>query len=140
MVKKKPKRRAGHPGAIIDWDMVGKYLQAQCSATGIAGLIGIDRDTLYNRCKKDLNMDFSAFSQLKKSEGQELLREKQFSAAISGNTTMQIWLGKQYLGQKDKGDITSGDKPLDQKLTVVVDTSETAEMLKKLRNYGSKTD
>jgi hypothetical protein len=36
-------------------------------------------------------------------------------------------------------DLTSGDKPLKQELTVVVDKSETAEMLKKLRD-GSKVD
>ena len=29
-----------------------------------------------------------------------------------GNVTMQIWLGKQRLGQKDKHDVTSADQAL----------------------------
>ncbi len=36
----------------------------------------------------------------------------QWKAAKAGNVTMQIWLGKQLLGQKDKSDVTSGDQPL----------------------------
>ena len=30
------------------------------------------------------------------------LRRQQFKSAEAGNVTMQIWLGKQYLGQTDK--------------------------------------
>lgn len=101
--KIKVKRRtAGRPEAIIDWIKVGKYLQAQCSAVGIAGLFGISVDTLYVRCEKDNNIDFSAFSAQKKSEGKELLRAKQFEIAMGGNVSMGIWLGKQYLEQRDK--------------------------------------
>jgi hypothetical protein len=90
------------PKADIDWKKVGKLLQAQCSAVGIASMFGISTDTLYLRCKQDLKMDFTAFSAEKKSEGVELLRAKQYETAFGGNVTMQIWLGKQYLGQRDK--------------------------------------
>ena len=34
------------------------------------------------------------------------LRRKQFETALAGNVTMMVWLGKQYLGQKDKTEIT----------------------------------
>lgn len=104
--------KSGRPKANIDWDKVGKYLQAQCNATGIAGLLGISTDTLYLRCKQDLNMDFTAFSELKKAEGKELLRAKQFSVAMEGDKTMLVWLGKQHLGQKDRSDVTTDDKPI----------------------------
>ena len=90
------------PKADIDWKKVGKLLQAQCSAVGIASMFGISTDTLYLRCKQDLKMDFTAFSAEKKSEGVELLRAKQYETAFGGNVTMQIWLGKQYLGQRDQ--------------------------------------
>jgi len=33
----------------------------------------------------------------------------QFKAALNGNPTMLIWLGKQYLGQRDRPDITGPD-------------------------------
>jgi len=40
------------------------------------------------------------------------------------------------LGLADKSDITSGDKPLKQNLTIIVDSPETAETLKKLRDHA----
>ena len=77
-------------------------LEAGCTAVGIADSLGIDRVTLYNRCPQDNNLAFSAFAQLKKAKGDDLLRLKQFQTAMEGNVTMQIWLGKQRLGQSDK--------------------------------------
>ena len=93
------------PKVDIDWDKVGKLLQAHCSAVGIASMLGISTDTLYLRCKQDLNVDYTAFSADKRAEGIELLRAKQYQTAMDGNVTMQIWLGKQYLGQKDKQEV-----------------------------------
>jgi len=95
-------KKPGRPKADIDWNQVGKLLEAGGSAVGIAASIGIIEDTLYNRCKTDLKMDFSAFSQQKKAKGDELLRTKQFQVAMTGDKTMLIWLGKQRLGQSDK--------------------------------------
>jgi hypothetical protein len=37
------------------------------------------------------------------------LRRKQFEAAMNGNTTILIWLGKQYLGQRDKREMSGPD-------------------------------
>jgi hypothetical protein len=112
MQKQPAKRGAGRPKAIIDWEYVGKMLEAGGFATGIAATIGCTEDTLYNRCKTDLKMDFSAFSQQKKAKGDEQLRVKQFKTAMSdrqGSVTMQIWLGKQRLNQSDKSEITGKD-------------------------------
>jgi len=103
------RKTAGRPEAIIDWNKVTKYLQAQCDSVGIAGLLGISVDTLYNRCKRDNNLDYSAFAAQKKSEGKELLRGKQYSVAMEGDKTMLVWLGKQYLMQSDKQELTGKD-------------------------------
>ena len=35
--------------------------------------------------------------------GRESLRRKQFELAMEGDKSMLVWLGKQYLGQKDPG-------------------------------------
>lgn len=94
--------RPGRPKAIIDWNMVGKMLEAGCTAEGIAATIGIDRDTLYIRCRTDHNQDFSAFAQEKRAKGDELLRQKQMQVAMRGDKTMLIWLGKQRLGQSEQ--------------------------------------
>lgn len=100
---KQPEQKgAGRPFAVIDWRKVARYLQAQCNTTEIAGILGICPDTLYVRCPQDNKMEYSAWSALKKAEGLELIRAKQFDTAMAGDRTMLIWLGKQLLGQKDQ--------------------------------------
>ena len=94
--------KTGRTPAVIDWDTVGKLLEAGCSGESIATQFGVHRTTLYNRCKADLGLTFSTLSQQKKMLGDNLLRAKQYQTAMSGNVTMQIWLGKQRLGQTDK--------------------------------------
>ena len=100
--KSKAKRPVGRPKVDIDWDKVGKMLEAGATAEGIAATIGIDRSQLYRRCEADNNVVFTTFSQEKRAKGDELLRTKQFQVAMSGDKTMLIWLGKQRLGQAEK--------------------------------------
>lgn len=95
-------RKAGRPKATIDWQKVDVYLKAGCSGAGIAGLLGIHPNTLYETCKRDKKCDLSAYSQQKREVGLDMIRFKQFDKAMKGDTSMLIWLGKQYLGQKDK--------------------------------------
>ncbi len=95
----------GRRKADIDWDRVGEMFEAECTVEGVAATIGVDRDTLYKRCKTDLKSDLSTFKQQKKARGDEMLRELQIKTAKAGNVTMQIWLGKQRLGQSDKSEI-----------------------------------
>lgn len=96
----------GRRKADIDWDRVGEMFEADCTVEGVAATIGVDRDTLYKRCKLDLKSDLSTFKQQKKAKGDEMLRELQIRTAKAGNVTMQIWLGKQRLGQVDKSEST----------------------------------
>lgn len=128
------------PKTKIDWNKVDKLLQAQCVGTGIAEILGVHPDTLYRACQEDNKIGFAEYSANKKGEGLELLRAKQFQTAMAGDKTMQIWLGKQYLNQKDKTDTTSGDEPLKSDIHVIVDSSETAKLLKELRDGISKAD
>jgi hypothetical protein len=97
------------PKAEIDWEKVNNYLKAQCDGAAIARLLGIHPDTLYLRCQAEFNMGFSEYSQQKKAEGVEMLKMKMYADAVNGNTSMQIWLSKQYAGFKDKQDITSNN-------------------------------
>ena len=88
----------------IDWNIVDQLLQAGCNGTEIAANIGICPDTLYRRCEKDKGIGFAVYAQEKRASGDSLLRASQFKNALKGNTSMQIWLGKQRLGQRDNPD------------------------------------
>lgn len=65
----------------------------------------MDADTLALRVKEIYGRRFSEVFKEKKKAGTISLRAAQFQKAIKEkNPTMQIWLGKQYLGQTDKID------------------------------------
>lgn len=63
----------------------------------------VSRDTLDRRCKEKFDMTFAEYvAQRHEATAKPKLRKLQWQAAEAGNVTMQIWLGKQMLGQKDK--------------------------------------
>jgi hypothetical protein len=87
----------------LDWDQIGKWLEAGCSGSEIADVLGCHENTIYDRCKIDLGLDFMAFKAKNKAKGMKSLRLAQYeSAVIDKDRGMQIWLGKQWLGQTDK--------------------------------------
>lgn len=111
--KEPAKLKAGRSGLQIDWTVVDDHLRSHCDGVGIAGILGVSPMTLYRAVKKKFGVNFEAYQQQKRSEGKELLRHKQFQAAMSGDRSMLIWLGKQYLGQSDKTEQTGKDgRPL----------------------------
>ena len=59
-------------------------------------------DTLVNENNAEA---FSEYKKKGQSHGKMSLRSYQFATAKKGNAAMQIFLGKNYLGQKDKQDI-----------------------------------
>ena len=59
--------------------------------------------------------NFSDFLEKHQSEGKASLRKAQFNNALAGNATMQIWLGKQFLGQRDLKEIQT---PPDGSITI----------------------
>lgn len=94
----------GRKKIIIDWKKVDKLLQAQCLGSGIATLLGLHPETLYSRCLTDHGISFTDYASEKKGAGKELLRMKQYEKAMGGDKTMLVWLGKQYLDQREKTD------------------------------------
>jgi hypothetical protein len=85
----------------IDLDTVDNMLMAGCLGTEIAEKFKMHPDTLYNRIQSEYNMAFSAYSALKRSLGDALLKVKQFEKACEKDNTMMIWLGKVRLEQRE---------------------------------------
>jgi hypothetical protein len=124
--KKNPNKshpgKAGRKPIAIDWKLVEQLCHIQCTGPEIASVTGIDQDTFTNRCKKDNNIEFSDYIKKHAENGYASLKRRQWKTAIEeGNVTMQIWLGKQYLGQSDKNDIdhtSKGEKIFDMQAIV----------------------
>ena len=95
------KNLGGRPEAIIDWQKLDSMLQIQCTGEEVASVLDLDFDTIQNHCLKYKKMGFSEYSALKREGGKASLRRRQWLMAEK-NPTMAIWLGKQYLGQRDK--------------------------------------
>ena len=97
----------------IDYDTLKRLCHIHCTGEECAAILEIDYDTLNNRLKDDGNGGFSEYFKKHSASGKASLRRRQFKTAEDGNVTMQIWLGKQYLGQADKVENTGDEhKPI----------------------------
>lgn len=83
------------PKIKIDFELVKKLANIQCTQSEIAAIIGCSVDTLQR------NKDFAVAYKNGQEAGKMSLRRKQFALADK-SAAMAIFLGKQYLGQKDQ--------------------------------------
>ena len=90
------KRKVGRPKLNIDYETVAKLARMMCTMQEIASFL----DVSINFLEKDV--EFIRVYKKNIDNGKISLRRSQLKLADSGNCTMNIWLGKQYLGQTDK--------------------------------------
>jgi hypothetical protein len=87
----------------IDANQVYKLAAMFCTDDEIAGFFDAGETTLKRRFRKELDAGRAA--------GKMSIKRKQYTLAVDGgNVAMLIWLGKQYLGQRDKMDQTIRDE------------------------------
>ena len=88
----------------IDKTQVEKLASYGCTNREIASFFG---------CSEDLiKKSYSSFLTKGRDKGKIRLRQMQWRSAENGSVPMQIWLGKQVLGQTDKQELTE-IKPID---------------------------
>ena len=92
----------GRPRVKIDLKLVGKLASIQCTVSEISAILDIPEGTLKNR------EDFTTAYKKNIEGGKASLRRLQFRLAHK-SAAMCIFLGKQYLGQKDKVEVDPGD-------------------------------
>lgn len=97
--------RTGRPKKNIDQKQFESLCGLQCTLEEICGCFGITDKTLNSWCKKTYNKTFSEVFKEKRSTGKISLRRHQWRLAEK-NANMAIWLGKQYLGQRDEAEQT----------------------------------
>lgn len=91
---------AGRPKKQIDYGLVEKLAQIQCTQKEIASVLGMSERTL----QKDEKF-MEVFNDCKE-KGKASLRRIQWRHAEK-SASMAMFLGKQYLGQRDNLEVTN---------------------------------
>ena len=92
------------PRIDIDKEQFEKLCSIQCTIEEMAGFFDCSADTIRRWCKREYKEDYASVYEKKRGVGKISLRRSQFRMAET-NSTMAIWLGKQYLGQREQKDI-----------------------------------
>tara|TARA_B100000674_G_scaffold328834_1_gene274554 strand:- start:32 stop:334 length:303 start_codon:yes stop_codon:yes gene_type:complete len=87
----------------LDTDQIKKLASLGCTNKEIADFFGCSADLL--------EKSYSEFLTKGRAEQKLRLRQLQWKSAEKGNIVMQIWLGKQILGQSENN-IKEDDEPL----------------------------
>lgn len=85
----------------IDKKLFENLCGIQCTKEEICAVLDVSEKTLNSWCNSTYGENFSLVFQQKRGTGKASLRRYQFELAKK-NPTMAIFLGKQYLDQKDK--------------------------------------
>lgn len=97
----------GRPRIEINKEEFEKLCALLCSEEEIASWFDVSVDTLCRWCKREYGVTFAEIYKTKSEKGRIALRRYQFKLAEK-YPAMAIFLGKQYLGQRDNLDNTEG--------------------------------
>jgi hypothetical protein len=95
----------GRPKIEIKAEQFEYLCSIMCTEEEIAGVFRCSIDTINNWCKSNYDMTFSEIYKMFSASGKMSLRRYQFKMA-ERNPSMAIWLGKQYLGQTEKQEMS----------------------------------
>lgn len=114
--RRKSLKRKDQPGRIdpeselpyktgINPQLFQNLCKVHCTLYEILSILNINQMQLEKWCKDYYGVSYDEAYQKYSCEGKASLRRSQFRLAEK-NATMSIWLGKQYLDQKDNQNIT----------------------------------
>ena len=97
------KNKVGAPKKQLDYKLIEDLAMIQCTQQEIANILEVSVRTLQR------DEEFCRIYKKGQDNGKMSLRRMQWKAATEGNHTMLVWLGKQYLDQKDNKDLKITD-------------------------------
>ncbi|HUX61040.1 MAG TPA: hypothetical protein VMV32_06995 [Ignavibacteriaceae bacterium] len=133
--KLNPKNKGGRPKKVFteaQWKEFENLCAFQCTQTEIINWFDVDDVTLTRLLKERYNKSFSEVFALKRTKGHISLRRLQFQLAEK-NVAMAIFLGKNYLDQRDKTEVVQIEIEVPQDVDSLSD-----EEIDKLFNKLSK--
>ena len=104
----------GRPKLIINElgkEIITNFAAKMCTEEEIAGVLGVSVETLKTEENKET---FSECLKKGHEQGKASLRAAQFDCARRGNAIMLIFLGKNYLGQRDTLDVAADSEQLEK--------------------------
>ena len=95
----------------IDWELFEQLCGLQCTQSEIASMLKMHDDTLKKRAEEKYEKEYSEIYKIYSESGKCSLRRNQF-VLTKKNATMGIWLGKQWLEQKEpESDLNKTNQP-----------------------------
>ena len=113
------KSKGGRPKSEIDFGVVERLAGIDCTEPEISAVLGISYSTWKRHKKADPQLSEAVIRG--RYIGKMSLRRLQWETAQGGNPAMQIWLGKQRLGQSDKQQIEQHQV---EQLVIVTDRTD----------------
>ena len=137
MKKSAPLKKRGFAPKPIDIEQVKTLASIQCTYEEIAAVMKLKKRQFIDRVKAD--PELRAAIDEGWASGRASFRRLQVKLLEAGNATMGIWLGKQYLGQRDQIGLTGGDGgPIKHELDPLA--ALTAELARVTERSGTAAD
>ena len=92
----------GRPRIDLNLSLVQSLARIGCTIPEIAKIVGVSEPTIKRRARAEIEKGHD--------EMRMSLRRWQYEKAKEGSVPMLIWLGKQYLEQRDKADTTTREE------------------------------
>ena len=115
------------PKTEINKNVFENLCGLQCTQQEIADAFDTSPDTVARWCKRTYGKSFAEVFAQKRGKGRISLRRAQWKLAEK-SATMAIFLGKNYLGQRDNVDVTVADAKgiaLDELEKMVIEDDES---------------
>jgi hypothetical protein len=103
------------PGPVpkpINWEQFQELCSLHCTQSEIASFLKIDEDTLRRRVVSHYREEYAVIYKRYLEEGNCSIRREQRALAKT-NASLSIWLGKQWLGQRDHEEVSTAPKQED---------------------------
>jgi hypothetical protein len=134
----------GHPGRppalFVDdktLNIIEGLAKIQCTQAEAAGVLGVSRDSLHNFFKDHPDVRDRWDNGLE--GGKASIRRNQFKLCET-NATMAIWLGKQYLGQRDQNNLEMSGRLEIPEITDADRAKVLAGLIAKMQQQSSDTN
>lgn len=127
------KNKGGRPRSVIDQEQFEELCHIQCTQEEICAVLKVDHKTLDKWCAETYEASFSQVFDQKREGGKCSLRRSQWLMSKT-NPTMAIWLGKQYLGQRDKKEEDNSLEKVLQNMTTLAEVLTKTNTQRKIED------